>query len=103
MLNKVLPGYLLDEHAARLAGRLCEDAPALAARLDSDVGDPAQVERVLKEIGENFRNYQVVAQREAEQRAELAAAPDVVATVPSFDTDIYDLGGLLRLAEHLWT
>ena len=51
----------------------------------------------------SFRNYQVVAQREAEQRAELAAAPEVVATVPYFDTDIYDLAGLLRLAESIWS
>src|SRR5205807_7812399 len=103
VLNKVLPSYLLDEQAARIAERLCGGAGDVAPALTGDVGDEAQVERVLREIGENFRNYQVVAEREAEQRAELAAAPDVVATVPSFDTDIYDLGGLLHLAEHLWS
>jgi hypothetical protein len=27
----------------------------------------------------------------------------VVATVPYFDTDIYDLSGLLRLGEQVWT
>ena len=42
---------------------------------------------VLVEIAESFLNFQVVAQREAEQRVELAATPDVVATVPFFDTD----------------
>jgi hypothetical protein len=25
-----------------------------------------------------------------------------VATVPYFETDVYDLGGLLRLAEQIW-
>jgi anion-transporting ArsA/GET3 family ATPase len=103
VLNKVLPGYLLDDAAARVAERLCQDAPALASVLDAAAGEQGQVARVLMEIGENFRNYQVVAQREAEQRAELAAAPDVVATVPYFDTDIYDLTGLLRLAESIWS
>ena len=44
----------------------------------------------------------MVAKREAEQRAELAARPDVVVTVPFFDTDIYDLAGLLRLGQALW-
>ena len=34
---------------------------------------PTQVARVLAEVGESFRNFQVVAKREAEQRAELAA------------------------------
>jgi len=43
-----------------------------------------------------------VAKRESEQRAELSAAADVVATVPYFDTDIYDLGGLLRLGASVW-
>ncbi len=61
------------------------------------------VGRVLTEIGENFRNFGVVARREAAQRQELGAIPDVVATVPEFESDIYDLAGLLRLGERLWS
>jgi anion-transporting ArsA/GET3 family ATPase len=102
VLNKVLPSYLLDEHAARIAERLCAGSADVAAALGPEAGDAAQVERVLKEVGESFRNYQVVAQREAEQRGELAAAPDLVATVPYFETDIFDLAGLLRLGEKIW-
>ena len=48
---------------------------------------------MLHEVGASFLNFQVVAQREAETRAELAATPDVVAAVPYFDHDIVDLGG----------
>jgi anion-transporting ArsA/GET3 family ATPase len=104
VLNKVLPSYLLDDKAARIAERLCAGAADVAAKVASVVeADPAQTERVLREIGENFRNYQVVAQREAEQRGELAAAPDVVAAVPYFETDIYDLNGLLRLGQKIWS
>jgi hypothetical protein len=47
-------------------------------------------------------NFQVVAKREAEIRSELATAPDVVATVPYFDSDIYDLEGLIRLGDKIW-
>jgi hypothetical protein len=65
--------------------------------------DPIQVERVLREVAESFRNFVVVAQREAEQRAELGAKADVVVTVPYFETDIYDLAGLLRLGEQIWS
>ena len=65
--------------------------------------DPVQVERVLNEVAESFRNFEVVAQREAKQRAELANVPDVVVSVPYFDTDIYDLAGLLRLGEEIWS
>ena len=103
VLNKVLPDYLLDERAAALAERLMGDAETLAGKMAAHVGDEAQVARVLREIGESYLNYQVVAQRETEQRAEVAANPDVVAAVPYFETDIYDLAGLLRLGEQLWS
>ena len=105
VLNKVLPDYLLDEGAAARAGRLYKSADEIAGKLVSgvpEVGDPVQVARVLREVGESFRNYEVVAQREAKQREELAAVPEVVATVPYFETDIFDLRGLLRLGETIW-
>jgi anion-transporting ArsA/GET3 family ATPase len=95
VLNKVLPSYLLNEEAGEAAELLEKRAPELAA-------SPME-ERVLVEIAESFLRFQVVAQREAEQRAELAVAPEVVATVPYFEVDIFDLSGLLRLAERIWT
>ena len=52
---------------------------------------------MLAEVADSYLNFQVVALREMEERASLAVAPDVLATVPYFDTDIYDLAGLLRL------
>ncbi len=103
VLNKALPAYLLDAGATRVSERLRADGPALAAVLGGDAGEPAAVARVLREVGESFLNFGVVAKREAEQRTELASRPDVVVTVPFFDTDIYDLGGLLRLGRSLWS
>jgi len=106
VLNKVLPDYLLDEAASARAARLSRSAEEIAGKLVSElpeVGEPEQVARVLREVGESFRNYGVVAQREAKQRDELAAAPEVVATVPYFETDIYDLDGLLRLGDTIWS
>ncbi|MHB1535611.1 MAG: ArsA family ATPase [Acidimicrobiales bacterium] len=103
VLNKVLPSYLLDGAAARRAEQMCARAGGLAAELEAlDKTGAEQVERVLTEIGENFRNFAVVAHREATQRDELAAVPDVVATVPEFDADIHDLAGLLALGEQIW-
>ena len=103
VLNKVLPGYLLDPGPARVAERLRSDGAALAAGLGPDAGEPAVVTRVLREVGESFLNFGVVAKREAEQRAELATRPDVVVAVPFFETDIYDLAGLLQLGRVLWS
>src|SRR5205823_7624853 len=105
VLNKVLPAYLLDSSAHRVAETLRDEAPKLAQRIaeaDGACGDEAQVARVLGEVGDSFLRFGVVAKREAEQRAELARVPDVVATVPYFDSDIYDLGGLLRLGREIW-
>ena len=102
VLNKVLPGYFRRSDATGAAKQLCAEAEVIAAKLPAAVGEPADIARVLREVGESFLNFQVVAKREAEQRAELAAAPDVVATAPYFETDIFDLGGLCRLGEAIW-
>ncbi len=101
VLNKVLPAYLRRSTTTGVAKRLCADADELAASV-AGVGDPADVARVLRTVGESFLNYQVVAKREAEQRASLARSPEVVAAVPYFDADIADLTGLLALGEQIW-
>ena len=109
VLNKVLPAYLLDPAASRVAERLCAEAPALAERLgegpDADEPErlaPPAVARVLRVVAESFLNFSVVAKREAEQRAELARVPNVMVSVPYFDSDIYELAGVLRLGHVLW-
>jgi anion-transporting ArsA/GET3 family ATPase len=102
VLNKVLPGWFLDAEATGAAKALCARSEELAAALPGSIGEPPLVGRVLHEVGESFLNFQVVAKREAEVRAELSASPEVVAAVPYFDHDITDLGGLLRLGEQIW-
>jgi anion-transporting ArsA/GET3 family ATPase len=102
VLNKVLPSYLLDDEAAISAEVLCRDAGPIAAKLPDGLGAPGNVERVLREIGESFLNYRVVASREAEQRKELSRVPEIIASAPFFDQDIFDVVGLLRLGEAIW-
>ncbi|MEO6318483.1 MAG: ArsA-related P-loop ATPase [Acidimicrobiales bacterium] len=102
VLNKVLPTWFLDKKASSSAKALCARSDQLATELPASLGPPEQVARVLREVGESFLNFQVVAKREAEMRAELSAAPDVVASVPYFDRDITDLAGLLELGNQIW-
>jgi len=109
VLNKVLPDYLQGRAGAKVAETLKDRAEDLAAELaprlgatDGQLGDPTQIARVLTEVADSFLNFQIVALREMEERASLAVAPDVLATVPFFDTDIHDLAGLLRLGETIW-
>jgi hypothetical protein len=69
------------------------------------VGAAVDVEgaaRVLEEVAESFLNYRVVATREAEQRAELAAQADLVASVPALSDDVHDFAGLVTMGEEFW-
>ncbi|HVX17640.1 MAG TPA: ArsA-related P-loop ATPase [Acidimicrobiales bacterium] len=108
VLNKVLPDYLRDPGGSTVARRLADDHEAVAGTLLdahgelAELGTQADIGRVLREVGESFLNYSVVAKREAEQRAELGRIPEVVASVPYFDADIIDLGGLLQLGNAVW-
>ena len=104
VLNKVLPPSFTDRAAGRAADYLLrEGGGELASRLATVVkARPEQVTRVLTEVARSFQNFEVVAKREAEQRAELAVAPDVTVAVPYLDADVHDLAGLLTLGDRLW-
>ena len=99
VLNKVLPEYLRDVKTDKLAESIAARNVELS---DGLTDDPVVAARVLGEVAESFLNFSVVARREAEQQAELKGAPDVLVTVPFFDADIYDMGGLLRLGALVW-
>jgi hypothetical protein len=43
-----------------------------------------------------------VARREAELRGELSRLPEVVVSVPNFESDIADVAGLARIGDHLF-
>ena len=82
VLNKTLPDYLLSEdgdHAADVLERDAEPlavelaAPSVTCTTRSPIRDDTA--RVLRTLGDSFHNYEVVARREAELRAELAAPP----------------------------
>jgi anion-transporting ArsA/GET3 family ATPase len=107
VLNKVLPDWFRTQGAGRVAKRLAKEPAKVAAALPPvglppERAAPDQVARVLAELAESFLNFQVVAKREAEERAELASRADVVAAVPYAHEDICDLAGLLRLGDDLW-
>lgn len=101
VLNKVLPSYLLDTKAAKAAKAISSDPEGTAAALPA-VGEPDDVARVLEDVANSYLDFRVVATRESEQRKELAAQPEAIASVPYFDSDIFDLAGLLQLGEQLW-
>jgi anion-transporting ArsA/GET3 family ATPase len=110
VLNKVLPEYLLSpdgEHAADVFGR---DGDAIADELAATglpgLDDATSTARVLRTLADSFRNYEVVARREAELRTELTRlappGPEVIVSVPAFPADIDDARALVRIGEALF-
>jgi anion-transporting ArsA/GET3 family ATPase len=106
ILNKVLPEFLLSRKGADAARLLTKQGPSIAEDVAATLPPGDQVEKhlshMLTEIGTSFLNYQVVARREAEQRSELSASPDLTLSVPYFENDIHSLAGLLELGEKIW-
>jgi anion-transporting ArsA/GET3 family ATPase len=105
VLNKVLPDYLRDPRGAEVAERLRDQAEKIAEAVVAhlDVADVAQVRRVLVEVGQNYLDYQLVAQSEAEKQAELSTAAETLVSIPYFETDVHDFAGLMRLGAGLWS
>jgi anion-transporting ArsA/GET3 family ATPase len=104
VLNKVLPSWFGDEGAAEVAARLVHDADGIASALTraDPFDDRAQVARVLKEIGQSFDDYRIVASREREQAAALGRHPELVVSAPHLDHDVCDIAGLVALGRALW-
>lgn len=109
--NRVLPPSLTRRGAATSATRLAAAAadpdgalvPAVAAALGA-AGPPVDervVRDVLVEVATRFHDVALVAAREAERRAELAALTPQVLDVPHLDSDVNDLRGLMTLVAHL--
>ena len=75
VLNKVLPDLFTGAGATAVARRLCADGDPIGpgGRRPAVGPAPPTSPACCSEVGESFLNFQVVAKREAEQRAELAA------------------------------
>ncbi|MET0579260.1 MAG: ArsA-related P-loop ATPase, partial [Ilumatobacteraceae bacterium] len=107
--NRVLPASLTRRGAATSAKRLADatadggldDAVATELSTNGAAVDARVVRDVLGEVARRFHDVALVATREAERRAELALLAPQVLDVPSLDSDINDLAGLMVLVGHL--
>jgi anion-transporting ArsA/GET3 family ATPase len=104
VLNKVLPEYLREPKGAVVAEKLRDRAEEIADAIAPELAgaEPAQIRRVLTEIGQNYMDYRIVAQSEAEKQAELSTAAEILVSVPYYETDVHDFAGLMRLGAGLW-
>ena len=106
--NRVMPPALTSRAAATSATRLAaaaadSDLPTRvadalsSARRGSDKVAPDVVAHVLTTVAESFHDVALVAMREAERRAELAALAPQVVDVAALPGDVHDLQGLLAI------
>jgi anion-transporting ArsA/GET3 family ATPase len=102
VLNRVLPDYLRDREGLAAADAMSARADELAADLAPLPSDRAALAGVLREVAESFRNYRLVATREAEERAELAVDRDLIISVPALERDVSSLADVLQIGTHLW-
>ncbi len=99
ILNKTLPGYLLDADGATVAKQLLEDSDGLASLVAP--GDD-RTARVMRTIAQSYQNFAIVAAREAELRAGLSRESHLTIGVPARAADISDLDGLGWISVHLF-
>ena len=109
VLNKALPSWCADPGAAVTASRMTAESPGLADELVSAAAgslpgltDSGQIARVLRELGQSYSDYRVVAIRESDQAESLAKLVELVVTSPHLDRDVSDLAGLVALGQSLW-
>ncbi len=105
MLNRTLPQYLVSDDGDRAAVTMQSSSGEIAEALRglgvAALDDPVRTARVLRTVGESFRNFGVVARREAELRGELARIPEVLVAVPDYAAEITDLTSLARVGRRL--
>jgi len=100
VLNKVLPGYLLDGTAMELADRIADHPDRIANKLQSiwqDM-DETVLSTVLYEIATSFLDFHRAAENEQRQKARLDTVGKPVVILPRLDSDISDIQGLATLA-----
>ena len=106
VLNRMLPAFLRSDEGRRAAAALIDDpSPAIAALEHlgvPELSDAEKTARVLQTAASTFRDYSVVATREAELRQELGRVPEAVATVPAFEDDVHDVAGLVGIGDSLF-
>jgi len=102
VLNRTLPGYFLDATAEKVAAHLAGQSREIAVKAFPETPDIDAAARVLREVGESFCRFSVVAQREADLRAGLTESRQATAVIPYMPADIADMNGLMEIGEHLF-
>jgi len=97
VVNRVLPEALRNPNTAAAATAL-EEHPKLAAWLSSELGQRVSAE-TARSIGETYRLFNALAQRDARQLSRLERLGAVpTSRIPLFTDEVSQLEGLVRIA-----
>lgn len=103
VVNRVLPPALRAVGARTTAANMVDSAAESARRLQPVLGgDVAMIERVLAEVGSRFHDFGVVAARQAEREAELAAMSPLLVNVPWIEPSGDELAALAQIGSSIW-
>ncbi len=103
VVNRVLPPALRAVGARTTAAKMVDSAAESARRLQPVLGgDVAMIERVLAEVGSRFHDFGVVAARQAEREAELAAMSPLLVNVPWIEPSGDELAALAQIGSSIW-
>ncbi len=100
VLNRTLPPLFASKSAATAARKLARQAPE-AANAAALAAPSRLVEAVLGEVSASYLDFAVVAAREKELRAGVAARAPIVHQVPLLADDLVDLAGLAGVVDFL--
>jgi anion-transporting ArsA/GET3 family ATPase len=104
VVNRALPAEIRMPAAAVSARAMVSaaaDVSVIEELAEAVRAEGPMVRAVLAEVGERFHDVAIVANREAERRAELDALGALTVSVPSLDHDVHDLTGLVELGGYL--
>ena len=102
--NRVLPSGITSKGSATSARKLAAlDTDTVERVATSLAAEPDIVGSVLHEIATQFHDTAMVATRESERRAELAALAPLLVSIPLLAGDVNDIADLLAIAEHFDT
>jgi anion-transporting ArsA/GET3 family ATPase len=107
VINKVHTDFSSDRDIARILERENEEpfAKKVSAALGKTASEKKAMLAVVKSMADNLNDFLSLAEIDAENIRRMTEHMDeetIVKAVPFFDTDVYDIGGLMRINNHVF-
>ncbi|GAB4336890.1 MAG: hypothetical protein Kow0099_10080 [Candidatus Abyssubacteria bacterium] len=107
IINKVHTNFASADNAGRIVE--VQSADKLAKRLSGSLAKNKKEEKAMLKVADklvcnldNFRNLAEIDEQNIRKLTDHIETDSVVSTVPSFDTDVYDIGDLIRINHYVF-